>query len=303
MLSSKIKVFSNIIPSSKLIKFQSFNLLLADSSSFNACHVSTQANVSHIPIQYGSERQVWIENLESREGEKKGILDLHPDVWAVYPRLDIIHANLDWQSKYNVVNYNHVKNVKEMIYSYGGGAKPWPQKGTGRARQGSKRAPQWVNGGKVHGPKGPKSQYFMIPFSMRVYGLTHTLSVKLAQDDIHVVENLDIPTADPEFLYELVKCRGWGESVLFSDTDDIFPENITASTEEIPHMNVMPVYGLNVHSMIKHQTLILTERAVESLTNKLLFALNRTDGRERQKLNHEGPTELALKMEKYRPIV
>lgn len=302
MLSSKIKVFSNIIPSSKLFKFQAFNLFLAD-SSFNTCHVSTQANVSHIPIQYGSERQVWIENLESREGEKRGILDLHPDVWAVYPRLDIIHANLDWQSKYNVVNYNHVKNVKEMIYSYGGGAKPWPQKGTGRARQGSRRAPQWVNGGKVHGPKGPKSQYFMIPFSMRVYGLTHTLSVKLAQDDIHVVENLDIPTADPEFLYELVKYRGWGESVLFSDTDDIFPENITACTEEIPHMNVMPVYGLNVHSMIKHQTLILTERAVESLTNKLLFALNRTDGRERQKLNHEGPTELALKMEKYRPVI
>jgi len=65
MLSSKIKVFSNIIPSSKLIKFQAFNLFLTD-SSFNTCHVSTQANISRIPIQYGSERQVWIENLESR---------------------------------------------------------------------------------------------------------------------------------------------------------------------------------------------------------------------------------------------
>ena len=110
-------------------------------------------------------------------------MSLHPEVWAVYPRMDVIHANMMWQQKYNVVNYNHVKNVKEMIYAYGGGAKPWRQKGTGkmkgcilekckeiwknifrkntmffvekckfisgRARQGSRRAPQWIKGGKV----------------------------------------------------------------------------------------------------------------------------------------------------------
>ena len=164
---------------------------------------------------------------------------MHPDVWAVYPRMDIIHQNLVWQSKYNVVNYNHVKGVREMIYSYGGGAKPWQQKGTGRARQGSRRAPQWVNGGKVHGPKGPKSLYYMIPYHVRVYGLTHTLSAKMVQDDIHVVDSLEIPTEDPDYLEELVRERGWSNSVLFVDTEDIFPKNITASTEEIPHMNTM----------------------------------------------------------------
>merc|ERR1719347_157057 len=68
----------------------------------------------------------------------------HPEVFGVYPRIDIIHDNLEWQRKYNVVNYAHCKSVHEMIYMYGGGAKPWPQKGTGRARQGSTRAPQWV---------------------------------------------------------------------------------------------------------------------------------------------------------------
>ena len=166
-------------------------------------------------------------------------MDLHPDVWAVYPRLDIIHANMVWQSKYNVVNYDHCKGVKEMIYSYGGGAKPWQQKGTGRARQGSRRAPQWVNGGKVHGPKGPKSLYFMLPYAMRVNGLIHTLSVKMVQDDIHVVDSLEMPTNDPEYLMELAKERGWSSSVLFVDTEDIFPENITAVTEEIPYMNIM----------------------------------------------------------------
>ena len=97
--------------------------------------------------------QVLVERLDPGEDgswmEGEELLDLHPDVWGVYPRIDIIHQNVLWQKDYSTVNYNHTKSVKEMIYTYGGGAKPWPQKGTGRARQGSRRAPQWVNGGKV----------------------------------------------------------------------------------------------------------------------------------------------------------
>jgi len=301
MFASTLRTIARF-PSSKVLRCEMVSL--NTSSSLNSVSsTSTNFDPSAIPVQYGVAREAWVENLDTRTEEKRGIIDLHPDVWAVYPRMDIIHQNLVWQSKYNVVNYNHVKGVREMIYSYGGGAKPWQQKGTGRARQGSRRAPQWVNGGKVHGPKGPKSLYHMIPYSLRVYGLTHTLSVKMVQDDIHVVDSLDIPTDDPEYLEELVKERGWSNSVLFIDTDDIFPKNITASTEDIPHMNMMPVYGLNVNSMIKHQTLVLTVRAVESLTAKLLFALNRTDGRERRTLSRDGPSEMKLKMEKWRPVV
>jgi len=294
-----LRLPTSFMSSNKVLRCEIVNL----NTSSVVRTLNNTPNVSSIPIQYGVKREAWVENLDSRNEEKRGIIELHPDVWAVYPRIDIIHQNLVWQSKYNVVNYNHVKGVKEMIYSYGGGAKPWPQKGTGRARQGSRRAPQWVNGGKVHGPKGPKSLYYMLPYHLRVYGLTHTLSVKMVQDDVHVVDSLDLPTDEPEYLLELSKERGWSPSVLFVDTEDIFPENITAMTEEIPHMNLMPVYGLNVNSMIKHQTLVLTVRAVESLTVKLLYALNRTDGRERQRLNNDGPQQMKLKMEKWRPVV
>jgi len=308
MFASKLRPFSKLSASfvtpNKVLRCEVVALRLHTTPVVQYVNnTPSLTELSKLPIQYGVERQVWVENLDTREEEKRDIIDLHPDVWAVYPRLDLIHANLVWQSKYNTVNYNHVKGVKEMIYSYGGGAKPWAQKGTGRARQGSKRAPQWKHGGKVHGPKGPKSLYYMIPYSMRVYGLSHTLSVKMVQDDIHVVDNLDIPSSDPDYLLELAKERGWSNSVLFVDTDDMFPDNITAVTEEIPHMNLMPVYGLNVNSMVKHQTLVLTVRAVESITAKLLFALNRTDGKERAQLSHDGPTDMTLKMEKHRPIV
>jgi len=306
MFSSKLRLFSrlpvNLLNTSKVVRCEVVSLHTAVTLQY--LHNSPNlTDVSRVPVQYGVERQVWVENMDTREEEKRDLINLHPDIWAVYPRIDIIHQNLVWQSKYNVVNYNHVKGVREMIYSYGGGGKPWPQKGTGRARQGSRRAPQWVNGGKVHGPKGPKSEYYMIPYHVRVYGLTHTLSVKMVQDDIHVVDNLEIPTNDPDYLLELTRERGWGNSVLIVDTDDIFPENITAVTEEIPHMNLMPMYGLNVNSMVKHQTLVLTVRAVEALTAKILFALNRTDGRDRSKLSQEGPSEMTLKLEQYRPVV
>jgi len=259
--------------------------------------------VLDIPVQYNVEREVWVESLATKEIQLKSIMSLHPEVWAVYPRMDLIHRNMVWQEKYNVVNYNHVKNVKEMIYAYGGGAKPWRQKGTGRARQGSRRAPQWINGGKVHGPKGPNPKYFMIPWHVRVYGLMHTLSVKMIQDDLHVVEDLELPSEDPEYLKDLVRTRNWAPSVLLVDTVDNFPVNITSATDDIPHMNLMPVYGLNVNSMIKHETLVVTKRAVEDLTAKLLHALHTTDVKEKVERSREGPKQLELKMEKYRPVL
>jgi len=273
------------------------------STSSPAQKIRVDPAVLDIPVQYNVEREVWVESLATKETQLTSIMSLHPEVWAVYPRMDVIHANMQWQQKYNVVNYNHVKNVKEMIYAYGGGAKPWRQKGTGRARQGSRRAPQWIRGGKVHGPKGPRPLYYMIPWHMRVYGLMHTLSAKMIQDDIHVVEDLELPSDDPEYLKDLVRTRNWAPSVLLVDTVDNFPVNITSATDDIPHMNLMPVYGLNVNSMIKHETLVVTKRAVEDLTAKLLHALHTTDVKEKVDRSKNGPKQLELKMEKHRPVL
>jgi len=254
--------------------------------------------------RYGKPAEAWLENLDTLQEQKLGIKQLHQDVFAVYPRIDLIHQNMVWQQTYSKVNYAHAKTVREMIHFYGGGAKPWPQKGMGRARHGSTRSPQWVNGGKAHGPRGPKSMYYMLPFAMRVYGLTNTLTVKFIQDDIHVVKDLEIPTDDPSYIKDLVLSRGWSASTLFVDAGDRFHKNITAATDDIDHINLMPVYGLNVLSMLKHQTLVLTEAAVDDLTRKLIFALNRTDLYKRGQINNYGrKEELQLQMEKHRPVV
>jgi len=255
--------------------------------------------------RYGIPQQVWVENMDTVQENRLAIKEMHQDVFATCPVLDYIYFNVKWQLGYNKVNYNHVKNVREMIYWHGGGGKPWPQKGTGRARHGSIRGPQFRHGGKAHGPRGPKSLYYMLPYMLRLYGLTHTLTIKYIQDDIHVVRNLDIPSDDPEYITDLIRSRGWGKSTLIVEAGDRFPRNITAATDEIPHVNLMPVYGLNVLSMLKHHTLVLTEAAVDDLTRKLIFAQNRTDGMERNRLNQRGVVDLQqeIKMEKYRPVV
>lgn len=219
-------------------------------------------------------KAAWLENLDTVEEKKLGILDLHPDVFGQMPRIDIIHENVQWQILYKHVSYAHAKTRAEMR---GGGRKPWPQKGLGRARHGSIRSPLFLGGGVVHGPRSPKTYFYMLPYPKRVLGLTSTLSIKLAQDDIHIVDSLEIPTDDSKFLLDLVAERNWGISVLFVDVPDLMPRNITVATDSIKYMNLMPAYGLNVFSMLKHETLVLTLAALQHIEEKLLFQLHRTD--------------------------
>ncbi|CAH1995999.1 unnamed protein product [Acanthoscelides obtectus] len=226
------------------------------------------------PPKYKKPRQVWLENLDTIDEQKLGILELHPSVFAANPRIDVIQANARWQTLYRYVSYAHTKSRFECR---GGGRKPWPQKGLGRARHGSIRSPLFRGGGVIHGPKSPTPHFFMLPFYTRILGLTSTLSVKLAQDDLHIVDNLEIPTDESTYLEELVKTRNWGPSVSFVDTEDIMPRNITAASDAVKHFNLMPVYGLNVYSMLKHDTLVLTRSAVDTIESKILTHLHKSD--------------------------
>lgn len=228
------------------------------------------------PSKYQTPRQVWLESLDTIDERKLGLLELHPEIFATNPRIDIIHQNITWQKLYRYVSYAHTKSRFEVR---GGGKKPWQQKGLGRARHGSIRSPLFKGGGVIHGPKSPTPHFYMLPFYSRVKGLTSALSVKLAQDDLHVVDSLEIPTEESSYLEELVKSRLWGPSVLFVDSTDVMPRNITAATDLVRHFNLMPVYGLNVYSMLKHDTLVLTRSAVDIIEEKILYHLNRNDTR------------------------
>lgn len=231
--------------------------------------------VNNLNLKITETRQSWVENFDKLEVDKRGLIELHPRVFAAFPRPDIIQLNIRWQNLYKRVDWLSLKTKAEMP---GSNRKPWPQKGTGRARHSGHRAPQWMNGGWCHGPRGPRTHFFMLQYFLRVRGLMCTLSAKFAQNDIKIVDTLeDFPSDDPKFLEQFIEKRQWGPSVLIVDKGDIFPQNIALAAEKINHINLMPLYGLNCFSMLKHETLVLTVAAVEELEEKLLFQFERTD--------------------------
>lgn len=141
--------------------------------------------------------QAWISTLETIEDEKIGLIDLHPDVFRTSPRIDILHRNITWQSVYRNVQMTKMLTKAEMP---GGGKKPWPQKKTGRAHVGSNRSPQFIRGGFANGVRGPRTWFYMLPDPIRVQGLCVALTLKHAQDDLHIVDNIqNLQNGDPKF--------------------------------------------------------------------------------------------------------
>ncbi|XP_041820409.1 39S ribosomal protein L4, mitochondrial [Chelmon rostratus] len=212
--------------------------------------------------------QMWVDTLERWDSEPLGLAQLHPDVFAVPPRLDILHDVERWQRNFKRISHASTKVRSEVR---GGGRKPWRQKGSGRARHSSIRSPLWRGGGVSHGPRGPTSYYYMLPMKVRVLGLKVALSSKMAQDYLHIVDSLNIPTPDSQYLLDLIKHRHWGESVLIVDVAEEIPENILQATAGLKTVNIIPAIGLNIHSMLKHESIILTLETVKFLEDKLLW--------------------------------
>ncbi|XP_071963639.1 large ribosomal subunit protein uL4m-like [Antedon mediterranea] len=217
--------------------------------------------------------QTWIETLNTVQDTKLGLVDLHPDVFATEPRLDILHQNVRWQQSYKRISFAKAKSRAEKR---GGGRKPWRQKGTGRARHGSLRSPIFKGGGKAHGPRGPQSYWYVLPTETRAKGMRIMLSIKHAQDDLHIVDFLDLPSSDPEYLVDIAKERCWGSSVLFVDSKPLeeMPKNFINAINCVKSYNVMTLEGLNVYSMLKHKTLVLTLDVVDKLEERLCYYEN-----------------------------
>lgn len=220
-------------------------------------------------------RQAWVENFDEKKSQKRGLIELHPNIFSRFPRPDLIALNIKWQTEYRQVEWRNLPVPQELP---GHNRKPWPQKGTGRARHGSKCSPQWIHGGWSHGPRGPTPSFYMLNFFQRVDGLISTLAAKNAQNDLHIVDTLqDFPSDDPEFLTSMMEERKWGPSVLIVDVSEMFPKNLSLASHSVKHINLMPVFGLNVFSILKHETLVLTVPALERIEERLLYHWRRTD--------------------------
>ncbi|KRX86457.1 39S ribosomal protein L4, mitochondrial [Trichinella pseudospiralis] len=219
--------------------------------------------------------EAWLTSLNKVEETRVDLISLNPTIFRVFPRIDILHQNIVWQLNYRSVSFIKALTRAEMP---GGGRKPWPQKGTGRARHGSIRSPIWIRGGISHGARGPRTRFYMLPDSIRLQGLCVALTIKHIQDDLVIVDSFDsLPSGEPKYLEELAECRNWGFSVLFVDMNDTAPVNLFMATSENVAFNIIPAYGLNCFSMLKHETLVLSKDALIYLQKRILAQLYRAE--------------------------
>lgn len=192
-------------------------------------------------------------------GEKVEELALNENVFAIEPNTSLMHLAV---VSYLANQRQGTQSTKTRAEVSGGGKKPWRQKGTGRARQGSTRAPQWYHGGIAHGPK-PRGYGFHLPKKQRQIALKSALSSKVAADEMKV---LDAFTLDAIKTKEVVKvlaaldCAKKSLIVLAENDNTIY-----RSARNIAGVRVTTVNTINTYDILNCDTLVITKDAVANL--------------------------------------
>ena len=192
-----------------------------------------------------------------------GEIELPSDLYGITPKIGLLHEVVRWQMARWRAGTACTKTRGEVR---GGGRKPWPQKHTGRARQGSIRAPQWVGGGVVHGPK-PKSYEFKLNKKVRRLGLKMALSSRALANRIYVAE--DFPLKDQpktKILKRFLDNLGVNNVLIIVPERNLILEK---SADNLPKVKVLAVEGLNVYDILNHQNLILAKEALVKIEERL----------------------------------
>ncbi|HEX6959637.1 MAG TPA: 50S ribosomal protein L4 [Ferrovibrio sp.] len=197
------------------------------------------------------------------DNKKAGEIELADDVFGLPSRPDILARMVRWQLAKRQQGTHDTKEIGEIS---GGGRKPWRQKGTGRARQGSTRSPQWRKGAVIFGPT-PRSHAFDLPKKVRKLALKTALSVKCADGKLVVLDGVDAAPPKTKELAKRFADLGWS-SVLFIDGPTV-DEKFARAARNIPGVDVLPQQGANVFDILRRDTLVLTRAAVQHLEARL----------------------------------
>jgi large subunit ribosomal protein L4 len=193
------------------------------------------------------------------DAKKAGTVELPDHVFGLEPRPDILHRMVRYQLAKRRGGTRSVQDRSEVNYT---GAKLYRQKGTGRARHGSRRAPLFRGGGKAFGPK-PRSHAVHLPKKVRALALKHALSAKVKSDTLIVIDKCELKEAKTKELKSRISKLGFG-SVLIIDGAAV-QEAFAKAARNLPGVDVLPAAGINVYDILNHDKLVLTRAAVEAL--------------------------------------
>ncbi|TXL61017.1 50S ribosomal protein L4 [Cerasibacillus terrae] len=195
--------------------------------------------------------------LYKQDGTQAGDIELNDAVFGIEPNKHVLHEAVAMQRASQRQGTHKVKNRSDVR---GGGRKPWRQKGTGRARQGSIRSPQWVGGGVVFGPT-PRSYSYKLPKKVRRLALKSALSTKTKGENLIVLDALSFEAPKTKQLVEMLNKLDVDTKTLIVTTEK--DENVTRSANNLQGVKVLTVNEVNVYDLLAHDKLVLTKDAAE----------------------------------------
>lgn len=193
---------------------------------------------------------------------KVGSIELAEEIFGAELKPYLLHEVVVWQLAKRRAGTASTKTRSEVR---GGGRKPWRQKGTGRARVGSRRNPVWRGGGVAHGPK-PRDYGYTLPKKVRKAALRVALSDKLREDKLVVLKDHGLERIKTKDFMEVLGRFEMQDVLLVTDGAD---ERLEKSARNIPRVKVLRAEGLNVYDILRYDRLVLMEPAVAPIEERL----------------------------------
>jgi large subunit ribosomal protein L4 len=193
------------------------------------------------------------------EGKEAGSVSLSKDIFGLEPRTDIIQRCVNWQLAKRQRGTHKAKDRSEIWRT---GKKMYAQKGTGGARHGSARVPQFRGGGRAFGPV-VRSHAIDLPKKVRALALKHALSSKAKDGGIIVLDKAAMTEAKTKALAVQFGKLGLSNALIIDGAT--LDANFTTAARNIPNIDVLPVQGINVYDIMRRKTLVLTKAALDAL--------------------------------------
>ena len=193
------------------------------------------------------------------EGKEAGSVQLSDAIFGLEPRPDIIQRCVVWQLAKRRAGTHQVKNRADIART---AKKMYAQKGTGGARHGSARVPQFRGGGRVFGPQ-TRSHEIGLPKKMRALALKHALSAKAKDGGIIVIEKATVKEAKTKGLAAHFEKLGWTSTLIIDGAE--IDAGFRSAARNIPNVDVLPIQGINVYDIMRRGKLVLTKAALDAL--------------------------------------
>jgi large subunit ribosomal protein L4 len=205
-------------------------------------------------------------SVKTLDAGNAGDIELNDAIFGLEVRQDILHRMVRYQTLKRMAGTHHAQDRSEVTVT---GKKMYKQKGSGGARHGDKSVPQWRGGGKAFGPK-PRSHAIELPKKVRALALRHALSAKAKAGELIVIDAAVSADGKTSGLKDRFSKLAWTNALIIDGAE--IQNEFARAARNIPHIDVLPIQGINVYDILRRKTLVLTKAAVAALDTRFADA-------------------------------